>query len=64
MKSTIKQHYEEFSNKEILYPNGQPDKIYKKGMCKGTCKNNNFSIGKVFYTPNIQNNLISIPYLL
>jgi len=32
-------------------------------MYKGIYKNNNFSIGEVFYALNIQNNLISIHYL-
>ena len=32
-------------------------------MYKGMYKNNNFSIGEVFYAPNIQNNLISTHYL-
>ncbi|KAG4104219.1 hypothetical protein H8356DRAFT_1419669 [Neocallimastix lanati (nom. inval.)] len=52
----------------ITYPNGQSDRIYEKKKKKKVCtkeynKNNNFSIGEVFYAPIIQNNLISIHYL-
>jgi hypothetical protein len=59
----ILSNIEEVANRGITYPNGQSDRIYKKGMYKGMYKNNNFSIGEVFYAPNIQNNLISTHYL-
>jgi len=45
---------EEVTNRGITHPNEQSDRIYKKSMyTKKYNKNNNFSIGDVFCTPNI-----------
>jgi len=60
----ILSNIEEVTNRGITYPNEQLDRIYKKGMYKGMYKKIIISLlEKVFYTPNIQNNLISTHYL-
>jgi len=45
------------NNKNIIYPNGDLDKIKNVGTYNGKFKNNNFVLSNVYYTSNIQENI-------
>ena len=52
------------NNKNIIYPNGNLDKVKNVSTYKGKFKNNNFVLSNVYYASNIQNNLISTHSIL
>jgi len=52
------------NNKNIIYPNGKIDEIKQIGNYIGKFNNNDFTLSNVYYTSNIQNNLISTHSIL
>ena len=52
------------NNKNNIYPNGDLDKVEDVGTYNGKFKNNDFVLSNVYYSSNIQNNLISCHSIL
>jgi len=52
------------NNKNIIYPNGDLDKVENVGTYNGKFKNKDFILSNVYYASNIQNNLISTHSIL